>query len=325
MTHNDVYTKFMIGYDKANVTSSYPALTKYEVATILDKAYDALIAQKVTGNNPRRVPFEADQKQIADLQKLITYKKVQFKQAIDGQYMETQNVSEFDLPEDFKYYVRLLLEYNTNDPTEDRVYETAVFSPNSITYVGQDDDKWVSLNEGYKATNPDEQREIQQQFGDWIQWRNLYYATGIEDIVNTNLMIAENSDGKPYDRRQVRMLPVKLVSHDIAEKFITTAYNMPWVKNPVCYIYDDTVAVVYDALRKPNVEPEDIAHFIYIRSPKKFVTSDPNTCDFSSATEMEISDTASEELINLAISFALENTESSARLSTKLNMRGLES
>ena len=53
MTHKDIYTKFLIEYDKANVTSSYPHLTKYEVATILDKAYLALIARKMVGNNPR--------------------------------------------------------------------------------------------------------------------------------------------------------------------------------------------------------------------------------------------------------------------------------
>nr|DAF65995.1 MAG TPA: hypothetical protein [Caudoviricetes sp.]DAH00442.1 MAG TPA: hypothetical protein [Crassvirales sp.] len=44
MTHKDIYTKFMIEYDKANVASSYPSLTEYEIATILDKAYNALIA-----------------------------------------------------------------------------------------------------------------------------------------------------------------------------------------------------------------------------------------------------------------------------------------
>ena len=49
MTHSDIYTKFMIEYDKANITSSYPSLTEYEIATILDKAYLALIAQKYTG------------------------------------------------------------------------------------------------------------------------------------------------------------------------------------------------------------------------------------------------------------------------------------
>ena len=73
MTHKDIYTKFMIEYDKANVTSSYPSLTEYEVATLLDKAYLALIAQKVTGNNPRRSPFEADVKAVADVQPLVKH------------------------------------------------------------------------------------------------------------------------------------------------------------------------------------------------------------------------------------------------------------
>lgn len=47
----------MIEYDKENVTSSYPSLTTYEIATILDKAYLALIAQKLTGNQ-QRVPLK---------------------------------------------------------------------------------------------------------------------------------------------------------------------------------------------------------------------------------------------------------------------------
>ena len=72
MTHKDIYIKFMIEYDKANVTSSYPSLTEYEVATVLDKAYNALIAQKVTGNNFRRTPLEADLKSIEDLSPLIS-------------------------------------------------------------------------------------------------------------------------------------------------------------------------------------------------------------------------------------------------------------
>ena len=71
MTHKDIYEKFMIEYDKENVTTSYPSLTEYEIATLLDKAYLALIAQKFTGNNMRRVPFEGDEKAVEDLQPLV--------------------------------------------------------------------------------------------------------------------------------------------------------------------------------------------------------------------------------------------------------------
>ena len=75
MTYKDILTKYMIEYDKANVTSSYPSLTKYEIATILDKAYLALIAQKLTGNQ-QRVPFEGDIKAIEDVRNLIASKNI---------------------------------------------------------------------------------------------------------------------------------------------------------------------------------------------------------------------------------------------------------
>lgn len=75
MTYKDIHKKYMIEYDKENVTSSYPSLTTYEIATILDKAYLALIAQKLTGNQ-QRVPFEGDIKAIEDVRNLIMSKKI---------------------------------------------------------------------------------------------------------------------------------------------------------------------------------------------------------------------------------------------------------
>ena len=81
MTHADIYEKFMIEYDKENVTTSYPSLTEYEIATLLDKAYLALIAQKFTGNNMRRVPFEGDEKAVEDLQPLVTDLSIEFYQS----------------------------------------------------------------------------------------------------------------------------------------------------------------------------------------------------------------------------------------------------
>lgn len=99
MTHSDIYTKFMIEYDKANITSSYPSLTKYEIATILDKAYLALIAQKFTGNNTRNTAFEGDVKAIEDLQPLITYKLLKVS---DG---SASNEYKATIPSDMLHYV----------------------------------------------------------------------------------------------------------------------------------------------------------------------------------------------------------------------------
>lgn len=104
MTHKDIYEKFMIEYDKANITSSYPSLTKYEVATLLDKAYLALIAQKLTGNNQRKVPFENDIKSIEDLRPLI-YTMKNINQENDT-YKHASNDLVFKLPNDLLYYVQ---------------------------------------------------------------------------------------------------------------------------------------------------------------------------------------------------------------------------
>lgn len=101
MTHKDIYTKFVIEYDKANVTSSYPSLTEYEIATVLDKAYNAIIAQKITGNNYRRSVFESDNKAIADLEPLV---KSEYWQ---DTHVDTRvsNSIYGKLPEDMLYYI----------------------------------------------------------------------------------------------------------------------------------------------------------------------------------------------------------------------------
>ena len=93
MTHEEIYNKFMIEYDKANVLSSYPSLTEYEVATFLDKAYNAIIAQKVTGNNTRKVGFEVDVKAVEDIAPLIV-RDASFPINTPNAYSEYQEASE---------------------------------------------------------------------------------------------------------------------------------------------------------------------------------------------------------------------------------------
>lgn len=105
MTHADIYEKFMIEYDKENVTTSYPSLTEYEIATLLDKAYLALIAQKFTGNNMRRVPFEGDEKAVEDLQPLIT-------EAVATNQSNTSNLSYdiLNLNQDVMYIIHVMFQ-----------------------------------------------------------------------------------------------------------------------------------------------------------------------------------------------------------------------
>lgn len=251
MTHNDIYTKFMIEYDKANVASSYPSLTEYEIATILDKAYNALIAQKFTGNNPRRSSFESDNKSISDLQPLI-------KTDVCTGSLDSANSFSANLPDEFLYYISSYIEHTISE------------------------------------------------------------------------------ESKPMDELTVRIINVKLVDHNTANKFLVSPINLPWVKTPVCYIENNKITVIYDPMMQ---DLETDVYVTYIKKPNTFVKENPTGTNtyltfaekkdkdgkiiVPDAYKFECNDTVAEELISLAVTFALENVESQ-RLNTKLNMRGLE-
>lgn len=257
MTHKDIYTKFMIEYDKANVTSSYPSLTEYEVATVLDKAYNALIAQKVTGNNVRRVPLEADLKAISDITPLITeFGSTAFTK------VDNSNVISVRLPNKFLYFI------------------------------------------------------------------NAYYLWEPDSIPYDN-----DTQFNPLDKIKSRKVFSKIVGHDVASKFIASSSNIPWVKESVCYIEDDSLYIIYDYAKVPKNNGS--ITITYIKKPNTFVKNldlgDSNWVSFFDWGEgtvpdiykFECNDTVAEELISLAVTFALETVESQ-RLNSKLNMRGLE-
>ena len=278
MTHKDIYIKFMIEYDKANVTSSYPSLTEYEVATVLDKAYNALIAQKVTGNNLRRAPFEADVKAIADLQPLIITNQIGEDNIIapDNKYDDSDNTICIKLPDDkdkeFLYFVGCSIKKEFKD-----VWKAGESHYSSSEYAG-----------------PIDQEE-------------------------------SSPSGAP---NRYRRMPVKLVTHDIADNFKASSSNIPWIKTPVCYIENNILYIVFDPYDKPLM---DFCELTYIKKPCKFA-KDLNSFEGTTSyfygpggnIKFELNETMAEELISLAIGFALENIES-PRLNTKLNMRGLES
>lgn len=192
MTHKDIYTKFMIEYDKAGASTSYPSLTEYEVATVLDKAYNALIAQKVTGNNVRRSTIESDIKSIADLGPL-TKSEYLYLTKLD-EFDFAQNVSKTESPEDMLYFLQASMRYN-------------------------DHSYWTAFN------NKKEYPETDYKYD-------------------------------PVDGIKTRSALVKLVNHEIAQKFFASASNIPWIKQPVCFIEDRDIYVVYDPLNPPVTEDD---------------------------------------------------------------------
>lgn len=118
MTYNDIYKKFLIEYDKADVSSSYPSLTNEEIAAILNKAMYALIAQKVTGNNPRKIALDMDSKSMSDIAPLIKYFDTNYLASGDSESLVTANnelLFKFGDTGTPRYLLDGIIEYNDSD------------------------------------------------------------------------------------------------------------------------------------------------------------------------------------------------------------------
>lgn len=238
MTHKDIYTKFMIEYDKADITSSYPSLTEYEIATLLDKAYLALLAQKLTGNNPRQSVFESDTKAIEDVRPLINTVGITLSASQDA--LNASNEVDFKIPEDMLYYV------NSNVDLQDYV---------------------------------------------------------------------QSADNKLHSTANV-----DLVTHEIAQSFMNTATNLPWIMHPVLYIEKNKLHVLYDSYEYQT--PTRLI-LTYIQKPNKFALENGNA-DFSTTSTFQLNDGMAEELINLAILLSTKIVEN-PRLTAEVQTRPLES
>jgi hypothetical protein len=63
-----------------------------------------------------------------------------------------------------------------------------------------------------------------------------------------------------------------LIDHNTASKFYTTAYNIPWIKRPVCYIEGNNIFTLYDSIYQASGAPS--LTLTYIKTPKKFMVDD---------------------------------------------------
>ena len=120
MTHGDIYTKFMIEYDKAGEATSYPSLTKYEIATLLDKAYLAIIAQKLVGNNVRKSGFESDVKAIEDIRPLVTTKRIT--DIVTAEDNAIKNAVQFKISSNLLYYITSKARYKIIQSDQSIIY-----------------------------------------------------------------------------------------------------------------------------------------------------------------------------------------------------------
>lgn len=173
MTHKEILNKFYIEYDKeGNSISSYPSLTEPEIAAVLNKAYLAIIAEKLTGNNPRRSTFEGDIKAIEDIRPLIvTESSGDPKSSInilpDHIYNGIDNERTFTLPgkDEFLYFIQAVGEFEDgkknitliSHDTAKQFFQTATNTPwikGAVCFI--EGDTITVLYDPYEWTRVDE-------------------------------------------------------------------------------------------------------------------------------------------------------------------------
>ena len=186
------------------------------------------------------------------------------------------------------------------------------------------------------------------EFAWWMNEEENPYKSVNEEPTNDVIKPMDNKDEDYNDNKykSLRMIPIKLVTHQMAEQFFATSSNIPWVKEPVGYIQDGKLFIIADPIvgladtwfTETAVNPKSVngdagqdvngkmvygeyAAVTYIKQPAPFIKKD-NTTDFTS--DFELSNTMADELVTLAVTYALENVEST-RLNTQIQMRGLES
>ncbi len=100
---------------------------------------------------------------------------------------------------------------------------------------------------------------------------------------------------------------VQIVSNEIAKRFNTTRVNIPWIDNPICTITDNNVRVYIDPIEHRQAFVGATNWDLEIQ-----YVNQPTTIDYQSVEDInDYPDSVWQEVINLAVSKALDNIESS--------------
>lgn len=150
---------------------------------------------------------------------------------------------------------------------------------------------------------------------------------GVVTSVRTNNVVTIND----FDNNHLRLFPLtlwvkivtngqtqnyecKLTTHNVANNYIQTSVNTPWVEEPMYYLEDNTINIILDPyVDQSSVITADISYIKY-----------PTTIDSSDFTTIisEVPDTTLYEIINRAAVIALENIESQ-RTTSKVQLNQL--
>ena len=170
----------------------------------------------------------------------------------------------------------------------------------------QDLEKLVKTDKGITAQLEDNSNKI--VITDLLQNQ----AQGEGRMFFVNAVIHWNqSDNQDVIQRKPSAV-VSMIDHQIANKFLETYNNKPWIDTPVATIEDNSLQIYVDTTTTRAPYSVDIT---YVKYPTKIE-------NLGSEGLVEIPEYMRYELINIAVQLALENIES-RRTETKSQINNL--
>lgn len=289
MTITEMHQYFRVGVDKAE-SFSYPSFEIEEIDYFLNKAQERFIKQRYGINNIKGQGFEQTQKRTDDIREVIMYNN---STSLD-RYLNGSNTDD-NKPYSKYYTLPNTAPASASDPGD--VYWFSIQEEADILYTDATSSSYT-IN---SAVIPS---------GNYIVTETIYYNSISSYLYPGDSFVYNGGDFSSkhqgsFKSAKSKRVGVKPIQHDDYNKVVNDPFNKPNHDQALRLMLGDKIEIITGA-------DFDITKF-YMRYVRK-----PLAVDFANTVDCELADHTHEEIVDIAVSIALEDIES-GRYQTNLN------
>ena len=280
MTIEDMHISFKFGADKAD-TLSTPNFEPEEVDLWLNAAQDRFVKTRYSGLNVHRSSLEETQKRMDDLREIITNAEI--------------------------------------TPST----ETSGLKPNAVFFSLPNSSEslyWFAINEEAEIMYKDCNSTLLLPNKDQLQAGVFYILTSGSITIGSQSYsaptIVEGLNGMTFTgvgtlyTSSSKRIEVKPIEHDKYNRLIKDPFNMPYENQALRLLYRDKAEIIGTESVIPT------KYFLrYLKRPLRVLLDLTNS---NNNVDCELSEHTHQEIVDLAVTMALENIES-RRYQTNLN------
>ena len=289
MTITEMHQFFKVGVDKSE-SFSYPSFQSEEIDYFLNKAQERFIKQRYGINNLKGQGFEQTQKRTDDIREVIMYDN----STSLGLQLNGSNT------DDNKPYAKYYTLPNTAP--------SSVNDPGNIYWFSIQEEAEVVYTDATSSSYTINSAVIPS--GNYIVTETIFYDGTSSYLYPGDSFVYKGGSFSSklqgsFKSAKSKRVGVKPIQHDDYNKIVNDPFNKPNHDQAVRLMLGDKVEIITGA-------DFDVTRF-YMRYVRK-----PLAVDFANTVDCELANHTHEEIVDLAVSIALEDIES-GRYQTHLN------